>query len=77
LVNSAGRVADAVQRLKQLFQEGPSARLTVEDAARVSGLDPVLCGDVLMALEDARFISRERDGRYVRQDGHAGSESPH
>jgi hypothetical protein len=66
-MNSGGRVAEAVQRLKQVFQEGPGARLTVEDAARVSGLDPALCRDVLMALEDARFVARERDGRYVRQ----------
>ena len=74
-MNSGGRVADAVQRLKQVFQEGSDRRLSVEDVARVSGLDPVLCQDVLMALEDARFVSRERDGRYVRQRFNAGSDS--
>jgi len=74
-MSSGGRVAEAVQRLKQIFQEGSDARLSPDDAARVSGLDPALCSDVLKALEDAQFVSRERDGRYVRQRVNGTSDS--
>ena len=66
-MDSAPRVADAVRRLKRVFQERPDARLTLADAARLSGLDESICVDVLRALEDAGLLSRERDGRYVRQ----------
>ncbi len=60
------RVSEAVQRLKGVFQELPSTRLTLADATRLSGLDRPMCHLVLMALEDARFLRRGRDGVYER-----------
>ena len=60
------RVSEAVQRLKGVFQEMPGARLTLADATRLSGLDRPMCHLVLMALEDARFVRRGRDGVYER-----------
>jgi DNA-binding IclR family transcriptional regulator len=60
------RVSEAVQRLKDVFQEMPSMRLTLADATRLSGLDRPMCHLVLMALEDARFVRRGRDGVYER-----------
>ena len=60
------RVTDAVQRLKGVFLEVPGTRLTLADATRLSGLDRPLCHLVLMALEDARFVKRGRDGVYER-----------
>ena len=60
------RVTEAVQRLKGVFQELPDTRLTLADATRLSGLDRPMCHFVLMALEDARFLRRGRDGVYER-----------
>jgi hypothetical protein len=67
------RVTDAVQRLKDVFSEIPGTRLTVSDAARLSGLDREACEHVLLALEDARFLKRGQDGRYRRR----ATDSPH
>jgi DNA-binding IclR family transcriptional regulator len=68
------RVAEAVQRLKGVFQELPDTRLTLADATRLSGLDRPVCHLVLMALEDARFLKRGRDGIYERgQNRYANS----
>ena len=60
------RVSEAVQRLKGVFLETPTTRLTLADATRLSGLDRPMCHLVLMALEDARFVRRGRDGVYER-----------
>jgi DNA-binding IclR family transcriptional regulator len=60
------RVTEAVQRLKGVFLEVPGTRLTLADATRLSGLDRPTCHQVLMALEDARFVKRGRDGIYER-----------
>jgi hypothetical protein len=60
------RVTEAVQRLKGVFQEVPGTRLTLADATRLSGLERPMCHLVLMALEDARFLRRGRDGVYER-----------
>jgi DNA-binding IclR family transcriptional regulator len=66
------RVTEAVQRLKGVFQEVPSTRFTLADATRLSGLDRPMCHLVLMALEDARFLRRGRDGIYERgRSGHS------
>jgi hypothetical protein len=60
-------IDDAMQRLKAAFLEMPGTRLTPADAARLCGLDSPLCGLVLTALEDARFLRRGRDGLYARR----------
>jgi hypothetical protein len=60
------RVTEAVQRLKGVFLQLPETRLTLADATRLSGLDRPMCHLVLMALEDARFLKRGRDGVYER-----------
>ncbi len=60
-------ITDAVQRLKGVFLEVPGTRLTLGDASRLSGLDSVVCQDVLTALEDAGFLKRGRDGVYLRR----------
>jgi hypothetical protein len=60
------RVTEAVQRLKGVFLQVPDARLTLADATRLSGLDRRMCHLVLMALEDARFVRRGRNGLYER-----------
>jgi len=53
--------------------EMPETRLTLADATRLSGLDRPMCHLVLMALEDARFVRRGRDGVYERGRSRAAS----
>jgi hypothetical protein len=60
-------VVEGVERLKGVFLEVPGTRLTVTDAAKLSGLDHPICEIVLSALEDARFVKRGDDGRYQRR----------
>jgi hypothetical protein len=57
--------AEAVARVKGIFLEVPGSRLSVNDAARLSGLDPATCGQILAALQDARFLKRGRDGAFT------------
>jgi len=59
-------VMDGVQRLKAVFSEIPGTRLTLPEAARLSGLDRLACQAVLVALEDAGFLRRGHDGLYQR-----------
>jgi len=61
------RVSDAVLRLKEVFTEIPGTRLTVSEAARLSGLDVIMCELVLMTLEDARFLKRGNGGLYQKR----------
>ena len=60
------RVTSALQRLKEPFLEIPETQLSLEDAASLSGLDRQLCGIVLGALVDGRFLTCGPDGAYRR-----------
>ena len=57
----------AIARLKEVFIEIPGTELSAADAARLSGLERTVCGAVLRALEDTRFLARRRNGRFVRR----------
>jgi hypothetical protein len=61
------RVADAVQRLRGVFLEMPDTQLSMADATRLSGLERPVCRAVLEALEDARFLKRDRGGIFIRR----------
>jgi DNA-binding IclR family transcriptional regulator len=67
-MESGPRVVEGVQRLKGVFLEVPGTRLTLTEAARLSGLDQTVCEVVLGALEEARFLERGNDGRYQRRN---------
>jgi hypothetical protein len=58
------RVMVALERLKGFFLEAPGLRLSPTEAQEVSGLDDELCGLLLSALVDVRFLIRESDGAY-------------
>ena len=60
-------VAEAVQRLKAVFGEIPGTQLSLADASRLSGLERTVCRFVLEALEDARFLTRGRNGLFIRR----------
>ena len=58
-------VAEAVARLKTVFVEIPGTQLSLADASRLSGLERTTCRVVLEALEDARLITRSRNGLFI------------
>jgi hypothetical protein len=61
------RVAEALHRVKGVFLEVPGTQLSLAQASRLSGLEPDMCESVLLALEDAHFLKRARDGRFCRR----------
>ena len=61
------RIAEALHRVKGVFLEVPGTVLSLDQASRLAGLERDICESVLLALEDARFLKRARDGRfYIR-----------
>jgi hypothetical protein len=71
--NSMGeRVVEAIDRLKSVFREIPGTHLSIDQASRLSGIEPSLCESVISALEDAHFLKRTQDGRYR----YGGTDSP-
>jgi len=55
-----------LQRLRGEFLEMPGLRLTVQQAERLCGVDPVTCKAILDALVEAKFLSIKQDGSYSR-----------
>jgi hypothetical protein len=47
----------------------PGLRLTPRQAQRLWRLDQTACDAVLGALVDARFLTKTRDGAFVKQEG--------
>ena len=65
-MQASPRIVDAVQRLKFAF-EPPDARLSLDDATRISGVDSAVCQVILEALEDGRYLARQ-GGHFIRRD---------
>jgi hypothetical protein len=63
------RIEDVLQRIQGEFVEMPGLRLTAAQAQRLWGLERELCGSLLSALVDAKFLERTRDGAFIRLDG--------
>jgi hypothetical protein len=63
------RIEQMLQRIQGEFVEMPGLRLTPAQAQRLWGLDPNVCDAVLGALVDAKFLTKTRDGSFVRMDG--------
>jgi hypothetical protein len=63
------RIEDVLQRVQGEFAEMPGLCLTAAQAQRLWGLDQDLCDQLLEALVDAKFLSRRRDGSFIRVDG--------
>ena len=62
------RIAVAVRRLAGVYAQEPERQLSLAEAARLTGLDVPSCRIVLETLQDARFLTRARDGRFARTD---------
>lgn len=63
-MEATARVVTALNRLKEPFLAVPGTELSLSDAARLSGLDSNLCGVLLTALVDRRFLTVGSDGAY-------------
>ena len=63
------RIEDVLQRVQGEFAEMPGLCLTAAQAQRLWGLDQNLCDQLLEALVDAKFLSKRRDGSFIRVDG--------
>jgi hypothetical protein len=50
-----------------MFLDVPGTRLSVPDAARLSGVEHSMCGDVLETLSAKRFLKRHHDGTFIRR----------
>jgi DNA-binding IclR family transcriptional regulator len=57
--------AKAVERLRGMFLDVPGTRLSIADAARLSGVEPSLCRRVLETLMDSYFLKRGPDGTFT------------
>jgi hypothetical protein len=63
-----GSLGDVMQRVRGEYVEMPGLRLTLAQAQRLWGLDRAACEALLGALVEAKFLSRTRDGAFVRSD---------
>ena len=59
---------DVLRRVRGEYIEMPGLRLTAAQAQRLWGLDRASCDSLLAALGDSKFLSRTRDGAFVRSE---------
>jgi hypothetical protein len=60
--------SDVLHRIQGEFVEMPGLRLTEAQARRLWGLDSAACSALLGALVDAKFLTRTKDGAFVRPE---------
>jgi hypothetical protein len=63
MVSSGTRIHDLLEGIQGEFLELPGLRLTQWQAQHLWHLDRAACNALLMALVDARFLSRTPTGR--------------
>jgi hypothetical protein len=63
---AADSFARALQRAQADFMEMPGLQLTEAQAARLWCFDTALCGRVLDALVESRFLFRTRHASFAR-----------
>ncbi len=71
MTDTSVAIQDVVRRIRGEFLEMPGLRLTPDQARRLWRLDATACQAILGALVDARFLSKTRDGAFVRDDSSA------
>jgi hypothetical protein len=63
---TAREIGSIVLRVQEEFLDTPALQVTLPDAERRFGLDPVACHAVLGTLVDSQVLTRTRDGVYLR-----------
>ena len=66
---------EVLRRVRGEFLE--MLRLTEAQAGRLWNLDPVSCNVLLVALVDANFLFRTRDGAFMRLESSRPLPAPH
>jgi hypothetical protein len=66
-----------MRRVQGEFLEMPGLRLTPAQARRLWGLDAASCDALLLALVDAKFLFRTRDGAFMRMEQTAPVKAAH
>jgi hypothetical protein len=66
---------EVIRRVQGEFLEMPGLRLTPAQARRLWGLDAASCDALLVALVDAKFLFRTRDGAFMRVEQAAPAKS--
>jgi len=51
-------------RIRSEYLEMPGLRLTLQQAQRLFGLDPLVCLNVFEALTRDKFLSQSHDGQF-------------
>lgn len=59
-------IGQLLQRVRGEYLEMPGLRLTPEQARRLWSLDLGTCRSLLDELVEAKFLVRDRDGKYYR-----------
>ena len=62
---SGRRVTDLVDRVRGMFLEVPGTRLSVLQAARLSGVEPSVCRHILETLTDSQVLKSGHDGTFT------------
>jgi len=62
------RIENVLQRIQGEFSEMPGLCLTPAQAQRLWGLDRSICDELLGALVAANFLTRTREGAFVKTD---------
>jgi hypothetical protein len=57
-----------VDRVRGEFNEMPGLQLTIPQAARLLGIEPQACRDVIDVLVDSAFLRRTPSGTFVRAE---------
>ena len=65
--------ADILHRVRGEYLEMPGLRLTLAQAQRLWNLDADSCQAILGNLQQSGFLSRTRDGAFVRADSETGA----
>lgn len=59
------RVTELIQRLRGMFLEVPGTRLSVAQAARLAGIEPSVCRQLLERLTQTDFLKLGSDGTFT------------
>jgi DNA-binding IclR family transcriptional regulator len=58
-------VMQLVERLRGTFLEMPGTRVSVSQAARLTGVEPSLCHEILEILTHSHFLKSAQDGTFM------------
>jgi hypothetical protein len=63
---NGSQIFEAAARIKGMFLEVPGTRLSIDEIGRLSGFDRPMCQVVVEALREARFLTRGRNGLFMK-----------